>query len=116
MVRTCEERLFECYGVADHLMYHVFVHRLVEFVIESACEVHVQAFVTHYQLVRVAQTRHKAARPDPENGRERRGEEDAFDDGERDNPSTEGIRGAVEPLEAPISFPFDRWDGVDGAE
>ena len=83
-------------------MDHILRHTLYQEGIQPTGEVHVLPFVAHYKLIRVAQSGQEATRSDPEDGCERRREENAFHDGKGNHPRREGMAVAIKPFQTPV--------------
>jgi hypothetical protein len=83
------------------------VRATLEVVKEQASKIDVHTFITADELVGERKSRHQTTLLQPEDGRKRTREEDAFDGSEGDQALTEGGTLIRYPLEGPVSFALD---------
>lgn len=97
-------------------MHDVATGLLAQVSHEKTSKASVHTLVARDKLVGHAQARKQAATSDPEYGRKRRREENAFDNRERNQSSGEVGVGGVDPFQAPVGLRFDSRHRVQGGE
>jgi hypothetical protein len=92
------------------------VRATLEVVKEQASKIDVHTFITADELVVERKSRRQTALLQPEDGRKRTREEDAFDGSEGDQALTEGGTLIRYPLECPVSLALDARNSFHGVK
>ena len=107
---VCEEFLLDGDCLGDDILNGLFAWPVFKVREEKTGEVGVKALVSRDQFVREGQARHQATLLQPEDGRERAGEEDSLYSCESDQTLGEGRVLILNPLDGPIGLLADTRD------
>ena len=102
-----QESLFNCDGFCDDVLDDLLAGAFAEMTEEETGKIGVQTFVSGDEFVGKGQSGHETAFLEPEDGRERSGEEDSFDRGKCHEALCECRVLVSDPTKGPFSFGFN---------